>query len=309
MKSVKLWMAALAALLGAASTQAQDILDPTQWEVPSLVSDNDRLLGLFAHSDHSFTNFISPMTNPVYFEDPRTLTEARVIFLNHHLPNSLGGDNVQVYATQLRAALTDKLSIIATKDGFIVSQSAVLDDGFADVNVGLKYNVFKNAETQTLLSAGLTYELAVGSHRAIQGNGDGEFHLFATGGTEFLPGWHYVTGSGFRLPVNRSGRNQMWYWSNHVDKKLGCSPFYLFTEANWYHDMSSADEFPLAVGGMDLFNFGAPGIAGNDVVTGAWGLKYKPGDHLEVDLAYEIPWSQRRDILQDRLSLDLIIRF
>lgn len=74
--------------------------------------------------------------------------------------------------------------------------------------------------------------------------------------------------------------------------------------------MSPADEFPLAVGGgMDLFDFGAPGIAGNDVVTGARGLKYKPGDHLEVGLAYEIPWNQRWDILQDRLSLDLIIRF
>lgn len=99
--------------------------------------------------------------------------------------------------------------MIAAKDGFIVSQSAVLDDGFADVNAGLKYNRYKNAETQTLLSAGLTYERAVGSHRAIQGNGDDEFHLFATGGTEFPPGWHDDTGSGFRLPVNRSGRNPM----------------------------------------------------------------------------------------------------
>ena len=101
----------------------------------------------------------------------------------------------------------------------------------------------------------------------------------------------------------------MWYWSNHLDKKLGNSPFYLLTEANWYHYMSSADAFPLAIGGMDLFNFGAPDITGNDVVTGAWGLKYKPSDHLEVGLAYEIPLSHRRDILQDRLTLDLILRY
>lgn len=38
---------------------------------------NKRLLGLIAPSDHCFDDFISPMTNPVFFEDPRTLTEAR----------------------------------------------------------------------------------------------------------------------------------------------------------------------------------------------------------------------------------------
>lgn len=309
MKSVKLWVAALAALLGSTCAPAQDFLNPAMWEGPSLVSDDGKILGLFTHSDHAFTNFISPMTNPVYFEDPRTLSEIRTIFINHHLPNSLGGDNVQVYAAQIRAALTENLSLIATKDGYIVSQSPVLDDGFADVSVGLKYNIFKDACSQTILSGGLTYELPVGSTRALQGNGDGEFHLFATGGTEFLPNWHYVSGTGLRLPANRDAENQVWYWSHHLDKKLGCSPFYLFTEANWYHYMSSADEFPLAVGGMDLFNFGAPGIAGNDVVTGAWGFKYKPGDHLEVGVAYEIPYTNREDILKDRLTVDLILRY
>ncbi|MFO0919474.1 MAG: hypothetical protein U0872_14335 [Planctomycetaceae bacterium] len=268
-----------------------------------------RILGLFRESDHQFSNFISPMTNPIYFEDPRTLTEARGIFINHHLPNSLGGDNVQVYATQLRAALTENLSIIATKDGYIDSQSPVLSDGFADVMAGLKYNLFKDAETQSILSTGLTYELPVGSTRALQGRGDGEFHLFLTGGTEFLPNWHWVSGSGFRLPANMAAGNQMWYWSNHVDRKLGDLPFYLFTEANWYHYMSNGTAFPAPIGGLDLFNFGSPGIAGNDVVTGAWGLKYKPNKHVEAGIAYEIPLSSRRDIIQDRLTVDLILRF
>ncbi|MEZ6134687.1 MAG: hypothetical protein R3C53_07240 [Pirellulaceae bacterium] len=58
---------------------------------------DDGLLGygLVKHSDRCFDDFISPMTNPVFFEDPRTLSEVRFIFLNHELPAALG-------ATQFR---------------------------------------------------------------------------------------------------------------------------------------------------------------------------------------------------------------
>lgn len=132
-----------------------------------LVSD-DKLLGIFAHSDPCFNDFISPMTNPVFFEDPRTLTEARFIFLDHQLPNALGGDHVQVYAVQARLALTENLSIIATKDGFAVSQSPLLNDGFADVAAGLKYNIFKDVENQMIASVGATYEIPIGSAQTLQ---------------------------------------------------------------------------------------------------------------------------------------------
>lgn len=126
---------------------------------------DDRLFGIIARSDRCFSDFISPMTNPVFFEDPRTLTEARVIFLNHKTPPALGSDNVQLAAMQLRAALTDRLSFIATKDGYIFSQSPLLDDGWADVAAGLKYNLIHDCCTQTILSAGVTFELPVGSQR------------------------------------------------------------------------------------------------------------------------------------------------
>ena len=39
--------------------------------------------GWILPSDHCFDDFISPMTNPVFVEDPRTLTEARLIYLRH----------------------------------------------------------------------------------------------------------------------------------------------------------------------------------------------------------------------------------
>ena len=303
--------ALLACLIGGAvnSARAQDLTDPSEWNLGSALVSDGRILGLFRESDHQFDSFISPMTNPVYFEDPRTLTEARAIFINHGLPDSLGGGTVQVYATQLRAALTENLSIIATKDGYIVSESPILDDGFADVSAGLKLNVFKNVESQTLLSVGTVFEIPAGSHTALQGNGSGEFHLFATGGTEFLPDWHLVSGSGFRLPADKSAQNQMWYWSNHVDRKLGSSGFYLFTECNWYNYMSSGNGLQAPIGGGDLFNLGSISMAGANAVTGAYGVKYKPNKHLELGVAYEIPYSARRDLLQNRLTVDLILRY
>lgn len=272
-----------------------------------LVSD-DKLLGLFAHSDPCFNDFISPMSNPVFFEDPRTLTEVRFIFLDHQLPNALGGDHVQVYAAQARLALTENLSIIATKDGYVVSQSPVLDDGFADVSAGLKYNIFKDYESQTIVSAGFTFEMPVGTERAIQGNGDGEFNLFLSAGTEIWEGAHWISGAGFRLPANRALENQVFYWSNHLDQELGDSGVYLFTEANWFHYMSGANAFPLPIGGGDLFNLGAP-VGGENFVSGAFGVKLKPQDNVEIGVAYEVPYSSRKDLMKDRINVNFIWRY
>lgn len=60
--------------------------------------------GIVKRSDHCFDDFISPMTNPVFFEDPRNLTEARFIFIHHNLPDSLLGNSVNIYAMQFRLA-------------------------------------------------------------------------------------------------------------------------------------------------------------------------------------------------------------
>jgi hypothetical protein len=273
------------------------------------VVSNHKLFGLFRESDHEFSRFISPMSNPVFFEDPRTLTEARAIFLNHQIPGELGGNNVQVVAMQLRGAITERLSIIATKNGYLFSQNPLLRDGFADLNAGLKYNLYRDVDTQTLLSTGFTYGIPLGSTRALQGRGTGEFNFFASGGTEFLENWHYISTAGIRVPTHTTQQNLSTYWSNHVDVRLGETGFYLFTEVNWFHWLTSANGFPVPVEGLDFFNLGSVGVAGNDIVTGAYGLKYKPSKYLEFGVAYEIPYTRRRDILQDRIAVEAIFRY
>ena len=268
----------------------------------------ERLLGLFARSDRCFSGFISPMTNPVHFEDPRTLTEARFIFLHHNVPSAAGDGSVQLFAVQFRAALTERLSIVAAKDGFVTSSNALIDDGWADLSVGLKYNLYKDYHRQRLLTAGLAFELPTGTPRTLQGNGDGVFHLYLTGGTQFWDCWHWISASGFRLPSNTNQESQVWYWSNHIDRRLGNSWYGLF-EVNWYHWMKSGTGGVAGVEGVDLWNLGSTGVAGRDVVTMAAGLKWKPNDSTELGIAYEFPVTGREFILQNRLTVDFILRY
>ena len=61
------------------------------------------LLG-FLPSDHCFDRFISPLSNPFFFEDPRSLTEARAIFIDNKLPATLGGSDLDVWSGQLAVA-------------------------------------------------------------------------------------------------------------------------------------------------------------------------------------------------------------
>jgi len=92
------------------------------------------LTSVIKKSDHCFDDFISTMTNPVFFEDPRTLTEARVIFVNHNLPGALGGSSAQLYAVQLRFAINEDVSIIATKDGYMVSDNPLLNPDYSSMS-------------------------------------------------------------------------------------------------------------------------------------------------------------------------------
>ena len=103
--------------------------------------------------------------------------------------------------------------------------------------------------------------------------------------------------------------NQSWYWSHHLDKEIGNSGIYLLGELTWYRWLSETDAFPVAVEGLDLFNLGSVGVKNNDIVTGALGFKVKPSGNTEIGLAWETFLTDRRDILQNRLTVDLILRY
>ncbi len=279
------------------------------------------LTSLIKPSDHCFDDFISPMSNFIFFEDPRTLTEARAIFFHHELPDSIGslglpGGDVQLYALQLRFALSERLSVIAVKDGFVVADidggplDDLLDDGWADISGGLKYNLVRDPVGGNLLSAGFTYEVPIGSQRTLQDIGDGEFHFFVSAGKRIFNGLgHYMGAFGYRLPVDDSVQSSAVHWSNHVDLKLN-DWLYVFTENIWWHWTDSSDTgLPLGVSGQDAFNFSSTNVANNDLVTQSVGAKLKPNANTEFGVAYEFPLTDFEDIISSRLQVELILRY
>ena len=174
----------------------------------------------------------------------------------------------------------------------------------------MKYNLFANPETRRLLSAGFAYEMPVGSTRVLQAKGDGEFHFYLTAATPIGCDWRWMSGTGFRIPVDVVDGSQMWYWSNHFDRNIINDCWYVFGELNWYQWIRSGRNTALAgIEGGDLMNFGSTGVAGNAIVTGAFGFKYKPNDCMEIGIAWEVPLTSRRDLLDNRLSLDWILRY
>lgn len=276
--------------------------------------------GWIQKSDRCFDDFISPMINFVFFEDPRNLTELRPIFVSQSIPNTIGsgisaGGSAQLFALHIRAALTDRLSLIAVKDGYIIDNTngtldTLLDDGWAAVSLGLKYNLLRDVCRGTLLSTGFTYELPVGSRRALQDIGDGEFHFFGSGGQRFLDGnAHWLTSLGFRLPVDNDLQTTSVHWSNHFDVRV-TDRAYVFTEVAWWHWTEEAPAGqPIGVAGQDLFNLSASNVDGNDLVTQNVGVKYKPRRNMEAGFAYEFPLTEFKDIIDDRVTLDFIVRY
>ena len=142
---------------GAGTNQlsAQDAVKPVQEGVTTEQITSPQSFGpsiewvsydLFQPSDHGFDSFISPMTNLVYFEDPRALTEIRPFFFNHKVPLAAGGGSVQLYGAQIRMRLTENISLIAIKDGYATTSNAILDNGWADIAAGLKFTLLRDCD-------------------------------------------------------------------------------------------------------------------------------------------------------------------
>jgi hypothetical protein len=257
----------------------------------------DRFLGMLP-SDHCFDRFVSPISNPFFFEDPRSLTEVRGIFLDNSLPNGIGGGDAQAEAVQLRGRLTDNLSVIVPRLGYLqVNQSGNgAPQGFMSTPIGFKYNFVRDPDQQLLISGGVTYFIP-GSESAFSSFGDGDIHFFLTGGKQIFDWGHWLSATGFRIPLDSNFGTQFWYWSNQWDYELP-GHVYPLIGVNWFHWMKSAGN-----------NFTNGGIAGTNVVTGVVGVKWKPNSHVELGSGFEFPLTERTDILQNRVYADLIFRY
>lgn len=264
-----------------------------------------------AYAD-KLSDMISPVSNPVNFEDPRINSEIRPLYAHHVIDDDFvtkGGD-VNIVAIQARFAVTEDLAIIATKDGYVdLNPDAVVpeDDGFANIAAGVKYALYSNVDSGEILTAGLRFEFPVGDEEVLQGEGDGIFNPFLSGALS-LGDWNLMGYLGGRLPIDGADSTFVDV-STHLDYKLGS--FYPLVELNYFYVADGGRRLPIADEGQDFFNLGATEAGGESLLTLAAGARYKFTDSVVVGAAYEIPLNNGAGtrIIDWRVTTDLIVSF
>jgi hypothetical protein len=236
----------------------------------------------------------------------------------------LGGD-VELYALQFEIALNDRLSIVATKDGYVDMNfdNPDLDDqsGFANLGAGLKYAFILDPVSRTALSGTMTFEIPTGNSDVFQGEGDGSVNLILNG-LKLINDWQFAGSAGLQIPFSDE-QSTSSFISAHASYEL-CKWFSPLVEVNWFHVLDSGDgrgnypdylsgALPGAINfeGGDLFNLGAVNADENrDFVTAAIGFRSRITDAVDVGAAYEIPLTNDEESLMDeRVTVDLIWKF
>jgi len=272
-------------------------------------------------SDHMFDGFISPVTNPFLFEDPRSLTEVRPIFMYQQIPGrqpDFQGGNIWFFGTQARVAVTDRLSFVFHKIGGISvnpGSGSAFDGqtGFSELWLGPKYTIIRNEETCSLLAAGLQFQIPAGNKSVFQDTGSLSLVPYLTYGQNFLRDMRIgslnaLVGTGYSISVDKL-RSDYYYLSGHLDLDVANNHrFYPLTELNWIIYTSNGHTRPFGSEGRDLFNFGAQ-AKGNGMLTWAIGARYKITESAQIGGAFELPVAGPRDVFRYRFTLDFILRY
>jgi hypothetical protein len=272
-------------------------------------------------SDHSFDGFASPVSNPFYFEDPRSLTEIRPIFLFQTIPGSNAvyrGGNAEFYGLQARVAVTESLSFVMNKLGGVAinpGSGSVLNSqsGFSEIWLGPKFTFLRNCDTQTVAAAGVTFEIPTGSSKVGQDTGRGSIVPYVTAAQNFgctsYGSFNAMGTFGYAFRIDDQ-RSDYFYNSLHLDFDVGNQHhWYPLIEMNWFHYTQSGHDRPFNFEGRDLVNFGSTNVNGRNDVSLVAGVRYKFTECLQTGLALEFPLNSTRDISNFRLGVDVIFRY
>lgn len=284
---------------------------------------------------------VAPMSMPYLFEDPYITTELNLVAIYHNFPSDsvFDGGEAGVLALQARLALTDRLAFIATKDGYTILRpdNALLEDeeGFMDVTVGLKYAVIDDREAGVIVTPSLRYEIPLGNDDILQGRGSGVFIPALSVG--WGPGSvHLIAGLGAQLPIDGDRDSTSLFYNIHLDEAFetrwipGADFVVPFIELNAMHWVDSGDgsmtidlrgpgrlslrqaQDALHGGvnstadrrfeGADVANLGSSGMAGEHLVTMAWGVRVPFRNGISAGFSYERVLSQREDIFEQRVT-------
>jgi hypothetical protein len=276
-------------------------------------------------SDHSFDYLISPMTRPSLFEDPRALTELRPVFIFQSAPHNnatFGGGNAEFFGLQGRLAFSDRWSLVVNKFG-IVSLNPHSDDpdlrggtGFAEISLGPKWTFLRNCQTRSVLAAGLNIDAPVGSNREFQNTGNLSLDPYLSYAQNFgrLPSgygsFNFMDTTGFSFGLDNK-RSDFFHTHLHLDYDVGdLHKIYPLVELNWFYYTSGGRNNDFNFEGADLVNFGAQHISGLNLVTLAFGARYKFSECLQTGVSFEFPLTNAQRSIEDfRVGIDLIFRY
>lgn len=287
--------AVVALLVGAAN--AQDTQKP---------ADSGFLTGL-----RGFENFHEPLGQPIYFESPFNDSGLRFLYLKHDFSDqsTLQGGDVQIYALQARLALTDRLAFIATKDGYSIFDSGIIEDeGWNDLAAGFKYVLHADKEKQYVVTPGIRYQAENGHRGILQGGVDevSPFVSLAKGYGDL----HMLTNLTLRLPLDGDDGNTVGHWDVHLDydvnpgQKAVFAPLFELHGVHYLDDGASA----LNVGGLDYTNLGSQ-PAENFVCWAGIGARVEIDTKYEIGLCYEFALTDPDDDIMDtRITFDFIVR-
>jgi len=238
----------------------------------------------------------SPISNPVFFEDPFIRTELEPVFLWTEIDGTLApgvdvGGDVFLYAAQIRYAVNDRLAIIATKDGYVDANPKLLahQEGFADLAAGIKYALIDDEEKQLIVTPGFEFELPTGNEDVFQGNGMGEWDFFVSAAKGF-DDFHAVANVGLRIPNNFADETASAHYSLQLDYHAH-QYFIPFASLNAFTTLNSASHngglpIGLPFEGADLINFGSSQSAGETDVFIGGGFS----SHITEKIAAGVAW-------------------
>lgn len=254
---------------------------------------------------------IEPLSQPTIFESPVIDSQLRPIVMLHTIPDdnaALPDADVRIYALQARFALSDKLALIATKDGYIQLEPSGGgdEDGFADIAGGLKYAFYEDSDAGVIVTGGAIYETTTGDEEVLQGNGDGVIRPFVSAGYD--GGALNVLGLvGYNHPLDSDAESTSFDYHMHVSYEV-TPDFAPLVELNGITWTDSGNALGVNFEGGDLINLGATDADGS-LLSAALGARYRLTEMLSLGAAYEVPLSSREDILNDRITFDLVWSF
>jgi hypothetical protein len=249
---------------------------------------------------------VHPITSPYTHEDSFVTTDLRGWFAWHEFADDVaidGGDG-QVYALQIRVAITDQIQFVAYKDGYVDLNTGLIEEsGFNDLAAGVKWAFLQDFENQFHAAVGAGYEFGIGDEEVLQGDdevrvwtsvnkGFGPLHLGATVNGIFSVGDEDALGDSDRIN-----------WHFHADYFV-TDWFSPVVEFNGYHVIDEGSEV-VPFSGADLLNLGG----GDDVITAGVGAEFRPLENLAVRGAFEFPITDNEDLFGTRVTASVVYSF